>query len=149
MLPLVFFCLWRYRLVSFHICKASRRSSKFCLTVADLHLLSFFLPRSPSTTPDSCLSRSSFSTLIGATFSSSHLLAPSCPAFRFMGRRKLAEKEQEKSKGVRSAVSFPLLQHFLLHLSSFLLTARISCVCVEQLRARGIISSQNVQRIPP
>lgn len=57
---LLFLCLWR--LVSFHICKASRRSSKFCLPVADLHLSSFFLPRPPSTTPDySCLSRSSFS----------------------------------------------------------------------------------------
>lgn len=43
----VFFCLWRCRLVSFHICKASRRSSKFCLPVADLHLSSFFLPRPP------------------------------------------------------------------------------------------------------
>lgn len=30
-LLLVFFSLRRYRLVSFHICKASRRSSKFCL----------------------------------------------------------------------------------------------------------------------
>lgn len=67
-LPLVMFSLWRYRLVLFHICKASRRSSKFCLPVADLHLSSFFLPRPPSTTPRSCLSRSSSSSSSSSAF---------------------------------------------------------------------------------
>lgn len=46
------------RLVSFHICKASRRSSKFRQPVADLCLSPFFLPRPPSTTLRSSLLRS-------------------------------------------------------------------------------------------
>lgn len=105
----VFFCLWRCRLVSFHICKASRRSSKFCLPVADLHLSSFFLPRPPSTTPRSCLSRSSSSSSSSSALIelTSRSLAPSYPAFRFTRRRKLAEKEQEKSE-----VVWPLCSSF-------------------------------------
>jgi len=97
-LPVVtFFCLWRNRLVSFHICKASRRSSKFCLPVADLHFSSFFFPR--STTPRSCLSRSSFSSSSSSAFIE---LSLPCRTYLYLlffliysGRRKLAEKEQK------------------------------------------------------
>lgn len=127
MLPLVFLCVWRCRLVSFHICKASRRSSKFCLPVADLHLSSFFLPRPPSTTPDSCLSRSSFSYrahvfLIALTCTFSSCL----PIY---GSPKIGRKEAGKIDGSPICLLLsPLLRHFLLHLPSFLLFARISCV---------------------
>lgn len=160
-LLLVFFSLRRYRLVSFHICKASRRSSKFCLCRSLTSPSLVLLPSSSSIDypARSCLSRSSSSSsssaLIELASSSSHSLASSCPAFRFMGRRKLAEKEQEKSEKVRSAFFFFLLHFFGIFCFISLPSSTshkfpaYACNARRQLRARGVASSQNVQRIPP
>lgn len=134
-LPLVmFFCLRRCRLVSFHICKASRRSSKFCQPVADLHLSSFFLPCPPSTTPHSCLSRSSSSFFFPPRLSyrpQVFLVAFACsflsclPIYRSpkIGRKGAGKIGGGPPTCRRISLLSPLLQHFLLHLPSFLLFA--------------------------
>jgi len=49
-----------------------------------------------------------------------HLLASSYPVFRFMGRRKLAEREQEKSQGVRPIFFFFLLLFLSIFCFNFL-----------------------------
>lgn len=112
---------------------------------------SLVLPRLPRTLVFPVLPLRFFfllGSLIGPRFSSSHSLAPSCPAFRFIGRRKLAEKEQEKSEGVRRpAVAFFF---FLLFFSIFcfiFLPSSFSRTTAS--RETGRLSSQNIQRIPP
>lgn len=128
----MFLCLWRCRLVSFHICKASRRSSKFCQPVADLHLSSFFLPCPPSTTPH-LLSFPFFLFvffLLGSYRPHVFLAALArtflsyLPIYR---SPKIGRKEAGKAGGGptcrRIFLLSLLLQHFLLHLSSFLLFA--------------------------
>lgn len=93
----MFLGLWRVRPVSLRICKASWRSSKFRLPVADLRLSSFFLPRPPSVIPSSslpcCFFFSSFLALIEpCAFLIAHLSA------RLTSRRLMDHRKSTRSR---------------------------------------------------
>lgn len=133
----------RYRLVSFHICKASRRSSKFCPPVADLYLSSFFLPRPPSTNPALLsfpfflpvfLPRRLVPELTSSTSRSrSHLRA--CPPSDLWVAENWPKRSRKSPEGgprpAPSSISSSALSASSLFLS-FLHFAPISCACVQR-----------------
>lgn len=134
------------RLVSFHICKASRRSSKFRQPVADLCLSPFFLPRPPCALLFSVLF---FLLLFFVLFSLLSVLrffflVPTCArfAFRFMSRRKLTEKEQEKSE--TSPIFVFGICYFVS--SSLSLLRRIFSVCACDERRFSLVKERERER---
>lgn len=141
MLLLVFFSLRRYRLVSFHICKASRRSSKFCLcrSLTSISRPSSFLvlhrlPRALLSFPFFLLVffLGSYRNSRLPRRTRSHLLVLPSDLWVAENWPKRSRKNRRKSDLPSSFLLAPLLRHFLLHLSSFLYFAQISCVCVQR-----------------
>lgn len=130
----ILFCLWWCCLVSLHICKASRRSSKFCLPVADLHLSSFLFLRLPSTTLRSCLLLSP-----RALLSSSRLprVAPTC-IFLFClpiyESSKIVRKKNRKNRRVSDLLSSFSFFFFLFIVLCFVFSSS-QIFCLRVMRA--------------